>query len=415
MARIGRTIQLLLEEDRVDELRQGGADRLAGERISRDPASCDIHLDSSGMCDLRFDTVPSREIDDELLREVLDLYNAAFGVWPFRDPGCEPLEYLRWKAESPGTPLAFLLGRRGSRLVLACTIQGRRIRVRGRSLLVLHYRDAAVHPSEQGRGVYTVAVDQMVGPCHPAHDLALDEIGVHPAMTRINENWDAFVPANPVRTLTKVLRPLRLAREWSAAWPGPLRWAVGAAAAPVAVAGGLMSRLDRRRARVLPEVSPVSRFDDRFEHLFESVAGDFDLICERTADHLNARFCDRRAGPFRVTSCQCEGKVLGYLVARVGASWQVADLLALRGREDVVAALLADAAASASSRGAAGISCWLPRRHPYRGSFRRAGFFDLRQRGGFYCRPVDLPRQELDFARRADARLHLMIGDSDLV
>ncbi len=368
-----------------------------------------------GASAVEFKFVDTSEASDPLLREILDLYITAFGQWPARDPECPLVDQLRWKAESPTSELSFLVGRRDGRLVHASTIRSCRIQVGGRPLLALHFPDAAVHPSERGRGVYTQALAYISGPHRPPHDLALDELGVHPAMRRVNRRTGAQLPANAIRTMVRILNPADFAQKRDHK-PEDSRLPVLELLTALASLQGLVASVGLRSAKPPGALTHIDRFGEHVDDFFRGVAGGFDLIVEKSREYLNWRYCDPRAGHFGVTVCERQGELLGYSVVRISDSkWDIADLLVLPGRRDVARALLTAAVAEARAGGAAAISCWLPRRHPYRSSLLRAGFSSSRRKSGFLYRPVDLPAEDLAFVGLKNAHLHLMIGDSDLV
>jgi hypothetical protein len=379
---------------------------------SRPAVHRDDRIPTASRPDVEFELIEDSRISDAVLEEALALYAAAFPSWPHRDPGWPAIDHLRWKTRSPASPLGLLVGRRDGRLVHACTVRSGRVRVRGRSCLLLHHPDAAVHPSERGRGIYAAALEHVTGRLRPRYDLAFDEIGAHPAMTRVQDRIGSRPLGNPVRNLVRVLHAGRVVTEWlpGCGWPTRLGLRL------LATAQGLLEVRSRARLEHPGALGTLERFDARTDALFEAVAPAFDLIGERTSAHLNWRYADRRAGPFEARACEASGALLGYIVLRRSAlRWEIADLLALPGRPDVIRALVADALERARAAGAAVVSGWLPRRHPYRSALRQAGFIDARTRAGVLYRPADLPPAELAFLGRPDARIHFTIGDTDLV
>jgi hypothetical protein len=91
-------------------------------------------------------------------------------------------------------------------------------------------------------------------------------------------------------------------------------------------------------------------------------------------------------------------------------------VLALPGRLDAVRALVERAISDARLAGRPdALGIWLPGRHPYAQVLRGLGFIDLRRRLQFtyFNRLGDAPQ----FAALRDprARVHLTIGDSDLI
>jgi hypothetical protein len=111
-----------------------------------------------------------------------------------------------------------------------------------------------------------------------------------------------------------------------------------------------------------------------------------------------------------------EGRTLaGYAILRFnGGAAYVADLLALPGRLDVVEALIADVVAIARRAGSTGVELWLSGGHPYRRALGRQGFFDSRLDTGWAYHAVDAPIEAMRPLADPHARVHLLMGDTDL-
>jgi hypothetical protein len=76
---------------------------------------------------------------------------------------------------------------------------------------------------------------------------------------------------------------------------------------------------------------------------------------------------------------------------------QIADLLALPGRTDVVRSLVEDALDLFREAGVELVTCWMISRHPYNGILRRYGFIDSRRDAGFSCYPLNPDSPNADF------------------
>jgi hypothetical protein len=162
-------------------------------------------------------------------------------------------------------------------------------------------------------------------------------------------------------------------------------------------------------------IADCARFDERIHVLYREAARQFDLILARNKDYLNWRYCDPRAGTFRLRVAESEGRILGYtvLAASKGRA-QVADVLALPDRLDVVASLLDDAIAYAVASKAGMLECWCPTHHPYKSVLLGRGFQSKRTIKLTYL-ALRAPRAEVDFLADRKAAIHFQLGDTDLV
>ena len=339
---------------------------------------------------------------------MLATFRGAFGRWPFIEPEVSDLDYLRWKMSGPATSLGSFQGRLDGRLVYTTVVFASWVRVAGVRRLRLSFLDACVHPSAQGRGIFSRAVahqDTMRYRC----DFSMFERSSAGKVRRRLKDRDQRLLANRVRVSSRVLSPA-----------GPQAEFRGLARLPVTVgsfaAWALGSVVARTRRRSASSPRDVTRIDERFDALFERAATSFDLIAERTAEFLRWRYADRRGGRYVMRELAEGNTLVGYSVLRtMGRRAYLADLLVQPGREDAVETLVADAVGLASATGAAMIDCWLPRRHPYRPWLRRQGLFDRGRDAGVSYHPVELPAEKLSPLADPRARIHYTLGDTDLV
>lgn len=360
---------------------------------------------------VRFALVEPGDVSEELLAQILALYARAFTRWPRLDPPVSRAEYLRWKMESPGAPFAAVVGRLGSRLVFARTVVRYDVRVHGARRVMIDLPDLAVEPEYQGQRISSVGsawAEQRL-----PSDLQIED-STHPRVAGRTLRTGSRPVANCVRPLHLVCDVRRWASEWRSIRRIPEAAAV--LAARWLAAGWSLHARRSRAASPTGAIRTVTRFDARADCFFERAAAPFDLIFEAGRDYLNWRYCDRRAGPFVVRAFERAGELEGYAVARAAPpEGFVAELLALPGRLDVVEALARDVTGLLREKGAARIVCWLPARHPYRSVLRRLGFLSLGRHFPSRYRAERVRLEDLEFLERRSARLHYVIGNTDIV
>lgn len=131
----------------------------------------------------------------------------------------------------------------------------------------------------------------------------------------------------------------------------------------------------------------VSRFDERFDLLWEETQHLFEIATVRDSRYLNWRYIDHPSIRYQIFSLEeGGGRVLGFIVLKYSEKGEirrgyVIDLLAVPGRPEVVRALVSKSLAFFKQEGVAIITCWMFRHSPYYGILRRFGFFG---------RPTDL-------------------------
>ena len=100
------------------------------------------------------------------------------------------------------------------------------------------------------------------------------------------------------------------------------------------------------------------------------------------SNYLNWRYCDPRAGPYRVYQAYLDGKLVGYIVTRVNRYLSeyfigyIMDLLTAPGKKDVAAALLMHALEVLDKDGVNITTCMVPDGHPHEKIYRALGFLN---------------------------------------
>jgi hypothetical protein len=332
-----------------------------------------------------------RQFEEKDTAAAAALLVAAFGRWPNLPVAVSAEEHLRWKIfGSPGAPFPSVVAVEGERVVGTGFRHYDAARVAGEAMECMAGNDSAMHPDYQGQGVYSRLRKLRDEVNQGRARFQIGHSGSSVIATRMDD-WNWIPLGHPVALLR---------------WPGR----PGLAGRP----GERLRRTPRLPAGLT--LATATAFDARVDALYERAAPQFELIIDRTAARLNWRYCDPRGGTFAVRFA-AEGETLaGYSVLRpAGRVGFLADLLVLPGREDVARALAFDAVAQLRRGGARVIRVWLPERHPYQASLRAAGFAVAGRRLNVRYRSWPGGEQAAALLGRRDARLHYMLGDTDLV
>jgi hypothetical protein len=356
------------------------------------------------------------EVNDEFLDVAAGVLNRAFGRWPAHSLAVPVQEHLRWKMSSPVADFgAAIVAEVDGRLAGYRTILPRRVLVHGEPKLFLHFVDAAVDPSMQGRGIYRATQDFIQSKLHPLFDLSLED-GQNPIVVRTRTRLGAVRDyGNPIRPYLLPLDAPRLLRTTAAA---PARVPRQLAAVLIAAASVTrrISSVGRGERAGHRSIRTIDHFDERFDAFCAEAARPFALIPERTSAFLNWRYLDPRAGDYVARVAERGDEVLGYSVVRVAAdTTEVLDLLARPGLAWVARELIDDAVRLGRAANAAAVGCWMAARHPYRRALRGAGFVTLGRTTSLKYRAVSMSDEELAFLRERDVRLHITHGDTDFI
>jgi len=232
---------------------------------------------------------------------------------------------------------------------------------------------------------------------------------------RTRDRRGTSVPVgNPLTVFAKIFNPLRASGH-----PG----LDGLKRAPGYLALELQGLLQQRRAPGRRwAIRAVSAFDERVDELVEqSARTEFDYLPGRNHEFLNWRYFDRRTGPAIGLVAEEGERLLGYAVLRpIGARGHIADILARPGRVDVARSLIDQGLRSLRLEGLAGVECTLPTRHPYVPALRAAGFVRLAERSRVMNVKFSVSKRptadvDLGFLAATNARMHVTMGDSDMV
>ena len=314
---------------------------------------------------------------------ILRVLQSAFQRWPSAELTVAPIEHLRWKLSSTGVALRHhrIADVNGEIAGVALTI-AQRIKIGGRVLLGWRGADNAVQPAFRGAGLMT-RIREYASSRPRLFESYFGIRSGHEAIQRLRRTnvGDGF------HSQVDVL----VCADCAAAEPPPPS------------AAGTIARL--------------ARFDARTDEFWREASKPFAAVPSRDSDYRNWRYCDPRAGAFELKAMEHEGRILGWVVFRTSyGKGYIADLLALPGRLDVAAALLADVAAGLRRAGVAEVQCWCPANHPYRGLLEDAGFSQKRRTVAITFQTTRPGVESLLAPVQAPGALfHFMLGDSDLI
>lgn len=142
-----------------------------------------------------------------------------------------------------------------------------------------------------------------------------------------------------------------------------------------------MSLRVRQNRRHLVTIRDVERFDERVDAFGAEAGGPFEFVLERTQAYVNWRYADPRAGDFAIKLAEEEGQMVGYAVLRkTNGRAQLADMMALPGRDDVVQTLTIAALEHFREAGEPTVQFLMPKNHAYEQTLRSCGFAGKRKR-----------------------------------
>ena len=317
-----------------------------------------------------------RDGDEEALLVLLqDAFN---GTWPKRTISVPPLEHLRWKLRSHRLATNLhVVAEQGGRIIAARPLWVSPLQIEGSVLLSRQAVDLAVLPEFQR--LHLMSAMEARTP-RARIDLVDVAVGLGNRWQKIN-----FVPGTPYRRNIDVV-----ARSLEGA-----------------VSDSLPEEWTLRR---------VESFDDRIDELWRQASRSFRAIFVRTADCLNYRYADPRAGDYTIVIAEQGEHILGYIIYTYWqGTGQIADALVLPERPDVLASLLHYAAAQLRRAGNDSVECWRDTYHPYGSALEKLHFNEPRRSQRITLHSLRGHDDGMAFFADPKSAVHIMAGDTDLV
>jgi len=343
---------------------------------------------------------------------LLEAARRAFPGWPPYPTSSSDEDYIRWFIDSwsPEQRLTWV-GVHGDRVAAFGLGYSRPTWLQGRLMAGSLGAFGAVDPDY--RRMYLYNWFRAWRTQNDGREVALSFTQVE-AIRRTQSHVGDYRPvANELGVFARIFRPL------DASGRGGLERLKRAPGYLALQAAGLLRR--RPAPRVRWKLREVRHFDGRVEALDEACAAEFDLLPQRSHQFLNWRYFDPRTGPSIGIIAEEGDALVGYAVLRKHTvRAHIADLLVAPGRTDVVRSLIDACVRRAQGDGRPAIECTLPEHHPYMPALRSAGFARLGARSREVARKFNVASWHpdphlLDFLADPHARIHVMIGDSDLV
>ena len=334
------------------------------------------YLDQQSEDDLSF---RSYKPDDG--EQIIKLLDVVFNGWPQHDLSCSPLEHWRWKNVSGKNSSIGAVCVHNGHIVGSLQSMPRSIKIAGSKVLGSYGVDFAVHPDYQGKGISTklnIITDRLLKDIDVAFSYAIvgNPILIKTYSKRYLEFPHAVTNFVRIKDIDAQLKAIPMERPWL----------VKSGYNTVKLLNTARQRLRNKKFRKKEfRIECLDRFDKRADDLWEEVSVDHDFICDRSADYLNWRYCDPRAGDFKVIMAEGDDEeLLGYSVLRINRYLKgypvgyIVDLLARPGRWNVLDALADESVKYFDTNDVNIVNCLVTMGHPHERALERLGFVDSR-------------------------------------
>jgi GNAT superfamily N-acetyltransferase len=311
---------------------------------------------------------------------IVDLLRDAFGEWPKVDISCSRIDYWRWKYT--GSPFSdtgemVVVAEDADKIIGVCSMSVYPVQLAGENTLFAYAGDHAVSKDYRGRGLSGRLIEE--------NRVNRDKLGIkytyfvtqNPILVKsYNKRYHVFpVPIiNMVRIDDVELQLSKIPMEYE--------WLMKTGYKALQYANRVMHKPTSSYSSL--EIESPQEFPEEVDQLFSahSLSG---FMVNNCRDYLNWRFCDPRAGPYRILMAMEDGGLLGYVVSRVNRFIEdypigyIVDLLAKPGEKRVVEFLLQSALTEMDQQDINIVLSMIPKGHMYEPCYAGQGFVDSRR------------------------------------
>ncbi len=166
------------------------------------------------------------------------------------------------------------------------------------------------------------------------------------------------------------------------------------------------------------DIKDISYFGYDAEVFWRKISPNFDLIIERNQEYLNYRYCDSRAGDYKVKAVYRRDEMLGYCVLDLTQRNQakILDFMTLSGEKDAADTLLLHVLDYITENKRNSVILWVVNNSEFYRVFMRNNFVkakEIRPHLYFNSRVVEM--EEWDKIHSLNPkRVHFVLGDTDI-
>ena len=347
---------------------------------------------------------------------ILELLAIGFAKWPKLNVACEPIDHWRWKYEdNPLKQKIITVAEVDGKLVGVNHTFLKKVKMFDRITYFKYAADTVVHPGHRKKGIQKnlVSFNRAFG-----IDAGIEYIYWITSNPIMVESYGKIRPQFPHKILNLVW--VEDADKQFDAIPVKNRLVMKTGFKAVKMMNKLVQTFTPSNPNLGEfNIEPVEDFDERMDEFWDTISKHYEFIMFRDREYLNWRYCDPRAGKFRVTEAIEGNRILGFCATYVNIDIDdypigyIADILTLPERLDVSEALLSEAMDEFRENGVNIVNCQVIKDHPNERILQKRGFIDSRIKlhlfYNFYKPVDDLKKLE----NVSPEKVHFMYGDID--
>lgn len=356
---------------------------------------------------------PYTEGDEE---KIVDLLKAAFKDWPRRDTGCESVDFWRWKyGYFPDRRFVYVAEVDGEFVgVMHCL--PRNAKLFGMKVQMTHGCDVVTHPEYWNNGIWSRMLFEL--------DIIRKEAGVdyltnftgNPKVVgklRRNESYHSF----PITLMNLVY--INDVEKHFEKFPADNEWLIKPGLKAAFLINTVQSGSRNQKEHKDIQVEEINGFKANHDEFYAKASSHYDFIVDRSSDYLNWRYCDNRAGSYKILQASEGEETLGYIVLGVNSYnpeypiGYIMDLLTIRDRRDAAELLIAEAVRWFNEEEVNLVNYLLPQNHPYIHSAKKNGFINSHIKPFLFYHPYKETDRFKDLNMSTSCSTYFTWGDHD--
>jgi GNAT superfamily N-acetyltransferase/ribosomal protein S18 acetylase RimI-like enzyme len=349
-------------------------------------------------------------------QNIIELLTMGFGKWPKLNVACASIDHWKWKYEdNPLRQKNITVAEVDGKIVGVNHTFLKNVKMFDKISRFKYAADTVVHPDHRKKGIQKnmVSYNREIG-----IDAGIEYIYWITSNPIMVESYRKIRPQFPHKVLNMVW--VEDADKQFDVIPVKNKLVMKTGFKAVKLMNQLVQTFTPNNSNLGEfNIDSIETFDERMDLFWDTMSKHYEFIMFRDREYLNWRYCDSRAGNFRVTIATEGDKVLGFCVTYVNFDLDdypigyIADIFTLPERLDVAEALVSEAMDMFRENSVNIINCQVIKDHPTHRILKKLGFIDSRIKlhlfYNFY-NPVDELKK---LEKTQPEKIHFMYGDID--
>jgi len=305
--------------------------------------------------------------------QIVELTIESFGDWPTIDINCTKTDYWKWKqVDTPIADNMVMVALDGDRIIGVSPQNFVHMKLMDEQVLGCYAGDLAIHKEYRGQGI-SKRLDHIMAEREKKNASFSYFVTRNPILVK---SYDKQYPRFPVPILNMIrIKDVNLQLEHM---PMTHEWLMKIGYKSLQLINKIKNK---PRTKLDLHFEQISIFPEDVEYLLKANEH-LKFHVNNKRESINWRYCDPRAGPYKIWVARLKGKLVGYTVSRINRYipdypiGYIVDILTLPGRDDIASELLKVALIDLDSEGVNIVTAMTPKGHFLEQVYTSYGFVD---------------------------------------